>query len=310
MNSFYGVFGSSFYRFTDRQIGSSITAFGRETTKGIISSLEGEGHDVVYSDTDSIFVKCPTPELEASVKFGKELAERFSREGGQLEFEKILEPLFSHGKKKRYVGRIVWPKREEELLIRGYETRRTDSFDLQSELLETVFEMVLDEKMEEAVKLARQTVQEVLAGRVPIEKLVISRSVKQFSTYEDEGKRLAHVQAAKKLMDLGYESVPGMKVSWIVTDSRKTPQQIEPYVSGRPFESTPDWKYYAERLAQSIARATENFGWSEKDLLTGSQQASLFSGAFGSEEEDTPPKVKKTEIKKTDKKQSLDDYFG
>ncbi|MDD1770428.1 MAG: DNA polymerase II [Methanomassiliicoccales archaeon] len=310
MNSFYGVFGSSFYRFTDRQIGSSITAFGRETTKGIIASLEGEGHDVVYSDTDSIFVKCPTPELEAAVKFGKELAERFSREGGQLEFEKILEPLFSHGKKKRYVGRIVWPKREEELLIRGYETRRTDSFDLQSELLETVFEMVLDEKMEEAVKLARQTVQEVLAGHVPIEKLVISRSVKEFSSYETP-KRLAHVQAAEKLIALGYEFVPGMKVSWIVTDSRKTPQQIEPYVSGRPFEATPDWKYYAERLAQSIARATENFGWSEKDLLTGSQQSNLFSGAFGGEgDEDKGPPSKKVEQKKTDKKLSLDDYFG
>ncbi|HVO78356.1 MAG TPA: DNA polymerase domain-containing protein, partial [Methanomassiliicoccales archaeon] len=193
--------------------------------------------------------------------------------------------------------------------IRGYETRRTDSFDLQSELLEKVFEMVLDEKPDEAVKAARQTVQEVLAGRVPIEKLVISRSVKEFSTY-DNPKRLAHVQAAEKLIALGYEFVPGMKVSWIVTDSRKTPQQIEPYVSGRPFEGTPDWKYYAERLAQSIARATENFGWAEKDLLTGSQQADLFSGAFGGGDERPAPKEKKNEVRKTDKKPSLDDYFG
>ena len=30
MNSFYGVFASSFYRFTDQNIGSSITAFARE----------------------------------------------------------------------------------------------------------------------------------------------------------------------------------------------------------------------------------------------------------------------------------------
>ncbi len=109
MNSFYGVFASSFYRFTDRSIGSSITAFARETTKGIITSLEAEGSKVIYSDTDSIFVQSPTPELEAAAKFGKDIAERFSKEGGQLEFEKIFEPLFSHGKKKRYVGRMVWP---------------------------------------------------------------------------------------------------------------------------------------------------------------------------------------------------------
>ena len=64
MNSFYGVFASSFYRFTDRSIGSTITAFARETTKGIISELEDEGHKVIYSDTDSVFVQIPEANLE------------------------------------------------------------------------------------------------------------------------------------------------------------------------------------------------------------------------------------------------------
>jgi len=313
MNSFYGVFASSFYRFTDRSIGSSITAFARETTKGIITSLEAEGDKVIYSDTDSIFVQSPTPELEAAAKFGKDIAERFSKEGGQLEFEKIFEPLFSHGKKKRYVGRVVWPVRQEELLVRGYETRRTDAFDLQSELLLEVFEQVLNEKPEEAVKIARKKVGDIMQGKVPIEKLVISRSVKDFKSYS-EPKRLANVQAAEKLIALGYEFVPGMKVSWIVTNSRKTPQEIEPYISGKKFECVPDWKYYAERVAQTIARATENFGWSEKDLLTGSQQSGLFSDAFQDEinapepgcPKPTPPK---NEVKKTDKRLCLEDFM-
>ena len=73
-----GVFASSFYRFTDKNIGSSITAFARETTKGIIASLEKESHHVIYSDTDSIFVQSPEPNLDGSKKFGSELAERFS----------------------------------------------------------------------------------------------------------------------------------------------------------------------------------------------------------------------------------------
>ena len=312
MNSFYGVFASSFYRFTDRSIGSSITSFARETTKGIISSLEVEGFKVIYSDTDSIFVQSPTPELEASVRFGKDVAERFSKEGGQLEFEKILEPLFSHGKKKRYVGRLIWPKKEDQLLIRGYETRRTDSFDLQSELLTQVFEQVLNENSEEAVRVARSVVQEVMAGKVPIEKLVISRSVKEFSTY-DNPKRLAHVQAAEKLMAMGYEFVPGMKVSWIVTNSRKTPQEIAPYVFGRKFDAVPDWMYYAGRLAQSVARATENFGWTEKDLMTGSQQSDLFSQNFHDDgdkkdKEESKPKTKEG-VRKTDQKLNLDHFM-
>jgi DNA polymerase I len=315
MNAFYGVFASSFYRFTDRAIGSSITAFARETTKGIINELEAEGYEVIYSDTDSVFVRSPEANLDGAVKFGKDVAERFSREGGQLEFEKVLDPLFSHGKKKRYVGRVVWPRRLDELLIRGYETRRTDSFDLQTELLMEVFEKVLDERPEEAVKIARKRISETVDGKVPVEKLVISRGVKNFNEYDDPD-RLAHVQAAKKLMVLGYEFVPGMKVSWIVTNSKRTPQEVQPYISGIAFEGAPDWKYYATRLAQSVARATENFGWTERDLLAGSQQVDLFSNAFSGEESSIKgdrgteqPKGKKDGVKKTEKKVNLQDFM-
>ncbi len=303
MNSFYGVFASSFYRFTDRSIGGSITAFARETTKGIIKALTDEGVNVIYSDTDSVFVQSPHQDLEGSLAFGQELAARFSKEGGSLEFEKLMEPLFSHGKKKRYVGRMVWPK--EELVIRGYEVRRTDAFDLQSEALMTVFEFIMDGRTEEAVKAARGYVQDTLAGKVPLEKLVISKGCRAFKDYANPDTQ-ATVQTARKLIDMGYEFVPGMKVSWIVTNSRKRPQEVQPYISGKEFGYTPDYRYYAERLAQTLARATEVFGWGEKDLMNGNQQASLFD--YGSEEGQRP-KVRLEQVKKTDRKLTLDDYF-
>ena len=43
MNSFYGVFASGFYRFTHRDLGSSITAWARQNIKGIIAAVEREG---------------------------------------------------------------------------------------------------------------------------------------------------------------------------------------------------------------------------------------------------------------------------
>ena len=67
MNSFYGVFASGFYRFTHKDLGSSITAWARQNIKTIIQKLEEEGHHVVYSDTDSIFVCSPVPEGSPSV---------------------------------------------------------------------------------------------------------------------------------------------------------------------------------------------------------------------------------------------------
>ena len=303
MNAFYGVFASSFYRFTDKNIGSSITAFARETTKGIIHQLEEEGQHVIYSDTDSVFVQSPAHDIEGAKRFGHNTAERFSKEGGSLEFEKIMEPLFSHGKKKRYVGRMIWPK--EELVIRGYEVRRTYSFDLQSETLMTVFEKVLSGNTDDAVKEARRIVQETLAGKIPVEKLVISKGCRPFNQYATPDSQ-APVQTARKLQAMGYEFVPGMKVSWVVTDSNKTPQELEPYVSGRPYTATPDYRYYAKRVAQTVARVTEVFGWDEKSLMSGNQQRNLFDSNF---DEDKPATLKREEVKKTDKKLTLDDFM-
>jgi DNA polymerase I len=315
MNAFYGVFASAFYRFTNPKIGASITAFARENTKGIISHLESEGHKVVYGDTDSVFVQSPTPELEASVEFGKSISARHTREGATLEFEKLLNPLFSHGAKKRYVGKVVWP--EETVVVRGYEIRRTDAFDLQSATLEAVFGRILENDPDGAVELAVKAVRDCLDGKVSIESLVVSRTCREESSYKDADTQVT-VQAARKLSALGYEFVPGMKVSWIVVDGRKSPIEVEPYVSGRAFERTPDWEYYARRTAMTLARATEYFGWDVSDLLAGrkgAKQVGLFDSGFdsggkeggGSGRPDARPGAK-AEVKKTDKALKLEDF--
>jgi DNA polymerase I len=118
--------------------------------------------------------------------------------------------------------------------------------------------------------------------------------------------RMANVQAAKKLIDLGYEFIPGMKVSWIVTDSSSAPQKVEPFISGVEFTAKPDYKYYAERLSQTASRITEVFGWNEKDIMMGSQQPTLFDGNFDKpsakkKDEDAPkPPPKARNMKLTD----------
>jgi DNA polymerase I len=282
MNAFYGVFASSFYRFTNPIIGASITAFARENIKNIIKMLEEEGLTVIYSDTDSIFFQSPHQNLKDTIEFGQQMSKRFSKEGVTLEFEKVLEPFFSHGKKKRYIGKALWPK--EDTLVRGYEIRRTDSFDLQSEALYAVFDEILSGREENAVKVARRIVEDVKTGNVPLEKLVISRTAQTEESYKDPDS-LANVRAARKMKELGYEFTPGMKVAYIVTDSKKDHMDIEPYIEGRKFEHTPDWNYYATRVALSLSRVTDVFGWNEKTLLSGVQQKSLFTGWDKEEEE-------------------------
>ena len=306
MNSFYGVFASNFYRFTHPSLGASITEWARYNIKSIISKVEDEGHKVVYSDTDSIFVRAPvdkaspknrpsgTDDLEKwdkaksmSMEFGESLAERFTKEGAELEFETALSSFFSHGAKKRYVGRVVWPR--EEMLIRGYEVRRTDSFQILSDIMTQMFEMILDGNTIGAVDMTKSVIDRIREGDVEPAQLVISRSCKgrwdskknewDFDSVYANPDGLPYVRAAKQRIAAGLQFTPGMKVGYIVTKPDKGDKKLGvrawlvDEIGGEP----PDYdrEYYAGRLAKSLGRVTDAFGWDEKNLLKGTRQDSL-----------------------------------
>ena len=56
MNSFYGVLGSSGCRFFDPRVCSSITLRGHEIIQKSHAWIEEQGYQVIYGDTDSLFV--------------------------------------------------------------------------------------------------------------------------------------------------------------------------------------------------------------------------------------------------------------
>lgn len=274
MNSFYGVLASSFYRFTDKQIGAAITAFAREAITSIIRELEADGEEVVYSDTDSVFVRSREPSLAGAREFGERLSKRFTAAGATFEFQSVYEALFSHGAKKRYVGRTAWPR--EELIIRGYETRRSDAFDFQSDSLVEIFDLVLRGETERVLQRARELVESCRTGQVPVEKLVIARSVRPEEEYNEATREnLPFLRVFRQLKQEGYDVIPGMKVAWIVTDARHSPQEVEPWREGRTLTRAPDYTYYAERVAQTLARVTEVYGWGASELLQGHRQRRL-----------------------------------
>ena len=305
MNSFYGVFASVFYRFTHKNIGSSITAWARYNITEIIRQLEEENQNVVYSDTDSIFVSVPMKhnvptkrsEIESEAKvfdnakdelirFGNELAERFTEDAAELEFETGLSAFFSHGAKKRYVGRMIWPK--EEMIIRGYETRRSDSFTLLTNTMTSMFEYILDGNQELAIKEVIDLIKEVKKGNANVEDLVISRSCKgkvlkngtvDFNEVYSNPDGLPFVKAAKERIKLGLKFTNGMKVAYVVTKTSGSTQEVEPWLVEDGGEPVPNYDadYYSKRLAKALGRLTEAFGWSENELLTGTRQTTLFS---------------------------------
>jgi len=288
MNSFYGVFASGFYRFTHKQLGESITAWARQNIKTIIQKLGEEGQHVVYSDTDSIFVKTPldgkSEPKQAMIDFGVNTAERFSEASAELEFETGLSVFFSHGAKKRYVGQVVWP--EEKMMIKGYETQRTDSFRYLTDGMKEIFKHVLADDSEAAINLAIDTISAVKNQRVPVRELIMSKSCKgrwdrkqsewDFSKDYANPDSMIQVRAARAIIKRGLPFTPGMKIAYIVTNARNRPMEIQPWIEEDPVTEY-DGQFYADRLATAFGRVTEAFNWSAKDLLSGNRQTSLFS---------------------------------
>ena len=82
----------------------------------------------------------------------------------------------------------------------------------------------------------------------------------------------------KERIKLGLSFTPGMKVGYIVTDASSSPMKVKSWLVDELDSPPPDYdsEYYAKRLAKALGRITEAFNWSEKELLSGSRQQSLF----------------------------------
>ena len=267
MNSFYGVMASDFYRFTNPSIGGSITAFARLGIQNVYEELGARKYTVIYGDTDSVFVQLKDD------RDPHKLAEELSARGLEMELEKILETFFTHGAKKRYAAKVEWPKKE--FYVKGYELKRGDSFKIQREILEKSLRLILDKKPDDALKLVTETVKTIKNTEVDLEDLLITKSVKSPKDYVNPDSN-AGVQAAMKLQARGYPWLPGTKISWVVSNSKTTPMEVEPYVETAELSAKFDRDYYADRIVKTMSDIAGVFGWDDMGLRSNTKQLKLF----------------------------------
>ena len=161
MNSFYGVLGSSGCRFYDTKLASSITMRGHWILNQSKLWFEQAGLNVIYGDTDSIFVS-----LDGSDKTRKDaealehglnqwwqqkLKDEFNLDCKlEMEFETHFSPFFmptirgsESGSKKRYAG-MKRQGEEKELVFKGLESVRSDWTELAKQFQTELYTRVFD----------------------------------------------------------------------------------------------------------------------------------------------------------------------
>jgi len=223
MNSFYGVMGTPGCRFFDARLPSSITLRGHEIMLRTRELIEEEGYQVIYGDTDSIFVLLSkSVEQGQASEIGQQLVEKVNLwwkshlvqkyqlvSALELEYEshytKFLMPTLrgsNLGTKKRYAGLICQkgfaidhPDKESyKIVFKGLESVRTDwtrlARDFQKELYERIF---LNREYQSFI---RKIVVEVKQGKHDNKLVYRKRLRRRLSEYQRNIP--PHVQAARK----------------------------------------------------------------------------------------------------------------
>ena len=159
MNSFYGVLGTPACRFHNVAVANAVTGTGRRLLQWSKAWFEERGFDVLYGDTDSVFVrsgmetaKARTAGPDLAADLNRAIAEHVRARWNvtsrlEMEFEKLYVKLFlpsvrhgGAGARKRYAGLVDG---REDVEFVGMEVVRRDwtelAKDVQRELYARLF---------------------------------------------------------------------------------------------------------------------------------------------------------------------------
>ncbi len=278
MNSFFGVLANPMCRFYNLDMANAITHFGQHLIKLTTTKVEEQGYDVIYGDTDSIFVKSNAKSETEAAKIGeklqnsinvfynKHIKDEYNRKSFlELEFEKtylkFIMPKIrgsETGAKKRYAG-VLNKKGREEIDIVGMEFVRRDWTDLakkfQIELLDKIF------KDEDVKPYVKKLVEDVKKGKY--DKMLVYRKALRKDVDEYVKTTPPHVKAARML-----DRIEGTLIEYYITIDG--PQPIQ------KLKSKIDYDHYIDKQIKPIADSMLSFQkLSFADILKGHNQRSL-----------------------------------
>lgn len=191
-NVTYGYTSASFSgRMPCVEVADSIVQTGRQTMDKAIALIHSVGRwnaEVVYGDTDSLFIHLPGRTKRQAFKIGAEMAKAVTAINPhpvRLKFEKVYHPCVLLAK-KRYVGyKYESPQQKEPVFdAKGIETVRRDGSPVASKVLEKSLRLLFDTADLSRIKAYLQKqFDDVMNDRVSIADLCFSKEVRAPGSY-------------------------------------------------------------------------------------------------------------------------------
>jgi len=280
MNSFYGVLGTPACRFYNPALANAITGMGKELLLWSKHWFEAAGFDVLYGDTDSLFVhsgneKAAALRTQASQLAGslngdlaQYIAERWRVQSRlELQFEKLYLKLFLprarhsvRGASKRYAG-LVDDGGPGKVEFVGMEVVRRDWTALAKQVQRELYQRLFADRPVDAYLAG--VVQQVRNGELD-DALVYRKNLRK-AIGDYTASTPPHVAAARK-----STRPQGRLISYVITTAGPEPLDDRQHPLDR--------EHYVARQVKPVAGPVlDTLGLDFERVIGDNRQADLFS---------------------------------